>query len=446
MAIEIKEYIGDDFFNEINSDTNNIINIKEYDDEINPVSEDAIIQEIEGIHVGPTRNFTWYMESALDSSIDSWTKPYQKPLIMHHNEKDGTIIGRIISVRKETKNTRSNTPALVFSCNVPDKDGKEQILDGRLKTVSIGITCKDLRCSICGNQVELDENGIPICEHERGNVYNDKVCYWEVHQMEAKELSYVIVPSDIYTHNLKTYKINSKAESNVNLCENLNLNLKEGKIKEMTIEKSNIEKEPSTEDIATITEKEHDVEAKEVENKEVEEKATENKTEIEELKAEIEKLKAEKESIKKDAEKAKEDLNIIVDKLNSVQTSLQQEIILKESLESKLINSKKELREAMEDNLNSLRTALNKPVVLKENLNSRSIESIKDSISDLKSELSGFNSVKNIVESVDPTLKTIEKTKNNSEIVKESKKTSNIDMTEEEVKNTVQNILSSLLL
>ena len=100
----------------------------------------------------------------------------------------------------------------------------------------------------------------------------------------------------------------------------------------------------------------------------------------------------------------------------------------------------------MEDNLNSLRTALNKPVVLKENLNSRSIESIKDSISDLKSELSGFNSVKNIVESVDPTLKTIEKTKNNSEIVKESKKTSNIDMTEEEVKNTVQNILSSLLL
>ena len=91
MAIEIREYIGDSM-NITESAVKGPINLNENFNEIGPISNDSIIQFIEGIHVGPTRNFTWYMNEALISSIPSWTKPYQRPLIMHHNEKDGKII------------------------------------------------------------------------------------------------------------------------------------------------------------------------------------------------------------------------------------------------------------------------------------------------------------------------------------------------------------------
>ena len=70
-----------------------------------------------------------------------------------------------------------------------DKEGIEQIKDGRLKTVSIGVIAHDVRCSICGEQVEIiDEYGNTACGHSKGNVYDDQVCYWKIYKMEAKEL------------------------------------------------------------------------------------------------------------------------------------------------------------------------------------------------------------------------------------------------------------------
>lgn len=445
MAIELQEYIGSKAINKSMSNSTGI-DCKEYVVDLDPVSENSIMQEIEGLHVGPTRNFTWYMESALDSSINSWTKPYQKPLIMHHNEENGKIIGRVCHVEKKKVGTRSGTPALIFTCNVPDKDGMEQIQDGRLKTVSVGVTAHDVRCSICGEQIELDANGYSTCGHDRGNTYGDKTCFWEVYEMEAKELSYVIVPSDIYAHNVRTYK--STQSQKVGLSESVNdtqnINLEEGEFKKMAIdktnidvtEKANIEEEVKTNAPAATT-------ATEAETKETTEASIveQKDAEISKLKAEKAKLEAEKEIIAKDLGKTKDDLAIIVDKLDSVQTALKTEIILKESVETKLIGMKTELREAVEENLNTLRTALNKPVTLKESLSERSIDSIKDSIVDLKEELTGINSVKNITPVVDETLKSEEIIKNTDIDVKEAKSDSNIDMTE-----SVKDLLASLLL
>ena len=99
MAIELQEYIGS--IPIIKDSLKDNVNLNESLIDIDPISENSIMQEIEGLHVGPTKNFTWYMEEALDSSIPSWTRPYQKPLIMHHNEKDGKIIGRIVNVEKK---------------------------------------------------------------------------------------------------------------------------------------------------------------------------------------------------------------------------------------------------------------------------------------------------------------------------------------------------------
>lgn len=438
MAIELQEYVGSKVLNK-GATKNTNLDCKEYVVDIDPMSEDSIMQEIEGLHVGPTRNFTWYMESALDSSIPSWTKPYQKPLIMHHNEQNGKIIGRVVSAEKITKNTRSGTSALLFTCNVPDKDGKEQIQDGRLKTVSVGITAHDVRCSICGAQIELDQNGDSVCGHDRGAVYeNNKTCYWEVYEMEAKELSYVIVPSDIYTHNIRTYKVKQNKE--LGLSESLNLI--EGEFKKMEDNKTKLEVQESQK-IEEEVKKDQVVEATAIETKEkVDESIIATKdAEILELKAKVIKLEAEKETVAKDLAKSKSDLVIIVDRLDTVEKSLKQEIVLKEAAESNLISVKVELRESAEENLNVLRTALNKPVVLKESLSSRSVESINDSILDLKEELSGINGVKNITKIEDEGLKSEEIVKKQNIDVNEAKSDSNIDMTE-----SVRDILNSILL
>ena len=440
MSIEIKEYIGSDF--NIKESLSRQINLAEGYSNADPISEDSIMQDIEGIHVGPTINYTWYTEEALDYSIPTWTKPYQRPLIMHHNETDGKIIGRIMHVEKLTKNTRSGTPALMFTCNVPDKDGKEQILDGRLKTVSIGVIAHDVRCSICGKQVELDECGYPECGHVRGNVYDgDKVCYWMIYKMEAKELSYVIVPSDVYAHNIRTYKPNKKK---VRIQENL----KEGVMKTMEIEKTNNELEVKEgqvveEEVKETAAAETVSEVKAEENKE-EVKANEEVKEdskVNELEDKVKALEAEKIETAKKLEELQVELSKAQAKADELVKELETEVKLKESVENELVDAKKAIRESMEENLTTLRSVLNKPVLAKEALSTRSDESIKDSILDLKEELFGLTTVKNITEAVDPTLKTEEKIQEkNKVVVNESKTAGNINLEE-----AMQDLMASFL-
>ena len=452
MAIEIKEYIGN-HMNIASSSAKMFMNLSEGYQAIDPIHKESIMQDIEGIHVGPTRNFTWYMEEALDSSIPSWTKPYQRPLIMHHNEKDGKIIGRVVHAEKITTNTRSGTPALVFTCNVPDKDGKEQIQDGRLKTTSIGVIAHDVRCSICNKQIELDEEGFPECGHVRGSVYRDEVCYWKIYKMEAKELSYVIVPSDIYAHNIRTYNPEPK---DLNMKENLELN--EGVLNDMTIPKSTIEpKEGQTidetvKDGAKVAEPVAEPKA---------EPATEPKAadpivpkaeptidpkdkEIEDLKKELVKVEAEKVTIAKSLEEIKISLADAVISAEKATSNLGVEVALKESVESELIAIKVELRETAEDNLNSLRASLNKGIIAKESLSTRSFESIKDSILDMREELTGLAAVRQIAEATDPTIQNkenIEKNKEKTKLnVNESNSVGNIDL-EEGVKDLMARFL-----
>ena len=93
MSIVIREYLGSPIKSGENTYTPFTLN--EGLDATTVIAEDSVMVDIEGIHVGPTRNFTWYTEEALKGSIPTWTKPYERPLILHHNERDGKIIGRV---------------------------------------------------------------------------------------------------------------------------------------------------------------------------------------------------------------------------------------------------------------------------------------------------------------------------------------------------------------
>lgn len=225
MALMIREYTGDKFIktNEIKTP----LNLTEATIETN-VSDEAIdpnslMVEIEGIHAYPhaTRNFTRYMPKCLKNSISLWTTPYRRPLIKHHNEENGEIIGRICAAEYKTSKTLSGTPALVFTVNVPGEEAKKDVKNGILSTASIGVMAYDVRCSICGTHLEDGDE----CEHERGREYTvngkKEVCYWDVYSMEPKELSYVIVPSDIYAKNTKIYPAtNSRNKPIIKECLN----------------------------------------------------------------------------------------------------------------------------------------------------------------------------------------------------------------------------------
>lgn len=187
-------------------------NLTESDDQVN--SDNLLYVPVEGVHSVITKNYTYYEPNCLKESAPLWTTPYGGiPVIYHHKEHDSKIIGRIKSSEYIQKSKRSGTPALKFIFGIGDKEGKEGIQNGTLRTVSIGARAKDLRCSICGKNIAREG----FCEHERGRLYEGKLCYWVVKNIEPKEISYVIVPSDQYAYSEKPIasgEVVSMAESN----------------------------------------------------------------------------------------------------------------------------------------------------------------------------------------------------------------------------------------
>lgn len=362
-----------------------------------PVDPNSIMVDIEGIHQFPvsTRNFTRYHESALKGSIPTWTSPYLRPMILHHNEKDGKIVGRIRAAEYTAKSS-SNTPALTFAVNVADKEAKEGVMDGRYKTVSIGVIVSDCRCSICGHNIAEDGE----CEHERGAVYDGETCYWDIYSMEAKELSYVIVPSDIYAQNVKIYKPTETKNLREDSSQKGAMSMQEG-----TVLGEEVKPGAETLPVVPVAEGEtvpaEPTPAEPANPAEPEAPAAEDnvealKTKIVGLEAELETEKtATADALVKLAQagetiaQAQKDLQNAKDAVVLKDADLIKEKQFRESVETELVAAKKQIREALEENFMSLRESLGKGLATKEDVASRSDESLKDAVKDLKEELSG---------------------------------------------------------
>lgn len=218
MAIEIKEYLNatfvecQDYRNDVCSKP---INLTESAQFSNRVAPHSLMVEIEGLHSILTRNNTKYTDKAMKQSEKYWTYPYERPVIMHHNESDGITIGRVKNAYWTDVETRSGTGALRFNTNIAHKDGIDGVNNGTLSTVSVGLIAHDVTCSICGKQVELDEDEVPLCGHIRGTTVNGELCYWNINEFEPKELSFVIVPSDPYAHILNVEEVGETKKQNL---------------------------------------------------------------------------------------------------------------------------------------------------------------------------------------------------------------------------------------
>ena len=384
MAIVLKEYIGDRNIGNINiKQQAPDITFREADaSSIVAPSPDTLMVEVEGIHAYPfrTRNFTRYMPEALKKSQPRWTNPYLKPLIKHHNDQNGEIIGRIYDAAWTDHTSVENTGGLIFTISVPDKKAAEEVRNRILETVSIGVSATDVRCSVCGSHIMDAAEGCPE-GHARGEVYEGQVCCWDIYDIEPKELSYVIVPSDIYAKNRRVY-LAKEAQSIVN-------NIKESV---EDIGKKNNSGNGDKEKNMNLEQQLADAK-KEIE--ELQKKLEEAKTKLEELES-LKNIKAEKEEQdKKLAEiqalldSTKTELEDNKQKLVVSEENLAQVSQEKEAAEEAGLAVKEQLRELASRTLNQFRKMSGRTELDEQELKKRSVDSIIDSISDFTEDFNG---------------------------------------------------------
>ena len=342
MAIEIKEYVG--FSGSQPTNHSGIIVQESIAATATPqqmISPNSLMVEIEGIHSDVlTINCTKYSEECLKKSIPYWTSPYEKAVIMHHNDEDGQIIGRVKKAEM-IDSKRSGTPAINFTCNIGDENGIKGIKNGTLATVSIGAVAYDVRCSICGENVAICD-----CEHEKGHVYDGKLCYWTIEEMEPREVSYVILPSDKYAQTMKVYKPGKKelkesveVRKRMSVCDEILKQLTEGVDDEAVKDKVVIDEE--------VKDKKDEDEKKEAEEKPVVDEEKEDKVEEEKDEEKAEEKEEEEKEEDNDDKKSDEDDNKDEEDSNKEDRDAIIEDLKKElaELKSELDKVKKQLKE-----------------------------------------------------------------------------------------------------
>jgi hypothetical protein len=348
------------------------------------MSPDSIMVDIEGIHSIVTRNFTYYTPECLKKSAPYWTNPYERPVIMHHNDRDGVQIGRI-KAAEYMESTRAKSPGLLFTCNIGDEAGIKGVKNGTLSTVSIGAVIHKATCSICGQNIAAEGE----CEHQRGRKYDGKLCYWLMEDMEPKELSYVIVPSDRYANTVKIYKpkdISAKESYNeggndedMGIFDNLDLPLTEPEAVEQTeaVKEEEVKEE--------VVEEQPEVKEEEVV---VEEPVVEEEPKVEEPKQEEEKEESKEKDIddmskEELADRCKElmkQVSGLLEDVKYLKGKLDKERGFKEALELEVLQMKQVQKMHLAEQVISLRKELGLREEEMDDLMMMSEESLQSSI------------------------------------------------------------------
>lgn len=396
MALEVKEEVSAViFYKNVNGIDvqESVAPVLAFQPVSSAISPDSIMVDIEGIHSIVTRNFTYYTPECLKKSAPYWTTPYERPVIMHHNDKDGIQIGRVKAV-EYLEESRAKSPGLLFTCNIGDDAGIKGVKNGTLSTVSLGAVIHKATCSICGQNIAAEGE----CEHQRGRKYDGKLCYWLMEDMEPKELSYVIVPSDRYANTIRIYKpkdigakesYNEGGNENMGIFDNIDLPLTEPEVQEQAnVEEETVEVQEQAEEKSVVEEEEVKEEEIKVEEpvKIAEEPKEEKKEEVEE-EAKVEEDNKEKDiddmSKEELADKCKELMKQVAGLLDDVKylkSKLDKERGIKEALELEVLQMKQVQKMHLAEQVVSLRKELGLREENMEDLMMMSEESLNSSI------------------------------------------------------------------
>lgn len=358
----------------------------------------TLMVDVEGIHAHPfhTQNYTRYMPSALKESVPYWTHPYLKPVIKFHNDQDGKIIGRVYNAEYTDHTSVEGAGGLIFTIAVPDQEAEHDVLSRLLETVSIGVSASDVRCSVCGAPITDAAEGCPN-GHRRGSMHEGQYCFWDIYAISPKEISYVIVPSDPFAKNIRTYRIGdegirlaagSDGTGAIALQEktggshptemDLEKQLQEAKARIAELEQQLAEAAKGPEPA--------DVEAVKAENAQL-------KEEIAKIQAELDTLKeagaADKDAIAA-AEAAKAEAEASLETVKAEADVARQE---REAAEANGLKVQEAYRSFVMNMLNDLRKIAGKPELKEEEVTSRSMESLQDSVKDVREEIVALRNI-----------------------------------------------------
>ena len=361
------------------------------------ISPDSIMVDIEGIHSIVTRNFTYYTPTCLKKSAPYWTTPYERPVIMHHNDRDGIQIGRI-KVAEYLEETRAKSPGLLFTCNIGDEAGIKGVKNGTLSTVSIGAVIHKATCSICGQNIAA----VGECEHQRGRKYDGKLCYWLMEEMEPKELSYVIVPSDRYANTVRIYKpkdISAKEsyneggnDENMGIFDNIDLPLTEPEVVEQAVvedevvaqeaveEKPEAQEEVKVEEPVEIVEEPKEEKQEEVKEEEPKKEEPKKEEPVEEDNKEKDIDDMSKEELADKCKELMKQVGGLLEDVKYLKSKLDKERGFKEALELEVLQMKQVQKMHLAEQVVSLRKELGLREENMEDLMMMSEESLTSSI------------------------------------------------------------------
>jgi len=182
-----------------------------------------------------TLNHSIYLPDQMYTGANTFLKPFNKPVLRHHEtEKDaiGRVIDiryidtfneamgfsdRLISVASVFKDKNSNlrrrldtvaafldaseNPSymgaghLLGIWDITDAEAIEKILDGRYSTVSTDFKPKGAYCSTCVLEGELTDWRTDDCDHSRGQMVDGRVAVAIPYGFMYKEASFVNVPA-----------------------------------------------------------------------------------------------------------------------------------------------------------------------------------------------------------------------------------------------------------
>ena len=163
--------------------------------------------------------------------------------------------------------------------------------------------------------------------HARGEVYEGQVCCWDIYDIEPKELSYVIVPSDIYAKNRRVY-LAKEAQSIVN------------NIKESAEDIGQKNKSSNGDKVNNMNLEQQLADAKK-EIEELQKKLEEAKTKLEELES-LKNIKAEKE----EQDKKLAEIQALLDSTKSELEDNKQKLVVSEENLAQVSQEKEAAEEA----------------------------------------------------------------------------------------------------
>ena len=224
----------------------NIQQIKDslYSSGVANLDHKGIYARIAATHAGIiNRNNFFYLPNKMKDGINTFVTPFQKPVLINHNE-EGDPIGRIVSARYVDTSTRlhdnvqvnqaadfwlkqllqdnltledqvklicdnMSSPVLAdetytglgyaeIIAHITDEKAVEKFLDGRYLTGSVAAATDHAFCSIC-----KEDWSSSVCDHRPGKIYDDKKMFFIAGDFTYEHWAVVNTPADMASQALE---------------------------------------------------------------------------------------------------------------------------------------------------------------------------------------------------------------------------------------------------